>query len=325
MSGTGPVRLAAVVNSYNRLGLLREALPSLVGALAGCPFGTAIVVFDAGSTDGSMEWLTAYMDGCGEPIAVLRKGDSADGSLSAGINAGIQHCLGKYADLQWFFLFETDNWIESPAPLIAAVKLLENVPDLAAAGFTLKKCSGEAAGFGCRFPTTAQFILGQQLTSFLRLDRPRIEDWRVAGNVRWAICDIVYTSPLLIRRQAWEQIGSMDAGTFPFCDTDVDWSWRAWRQGWRMAVVSTTEVIHDNRGVASDWSALRVIEFHRARLRLLDRHRSSAMWLLKTLLLLRHLCELLILLVVSWRLPEPKRALHKRWTLLHSAPRGYEC
>ena len=325
MRGEGAVRLAAVVNSYNRLDLLREALPSLVAALAGCPFGTAIVVFDAGSDDGSPEWLKKYKDERhGVFLDVLQIAAAADGSLSAGVNAGIDFSLHKYAGLEWLFLFETDNWIETPAPVMAAMELLENVPDLAAAGFTVKQRNGQAAGFGCRFPTAVPFILGQQLTDLLRLDSPRIRQWHDTRGVQWAACDAVYTSPLLIRCKAWEQIGGLDARRFPFCDTDVDWSWRAWRQGWRVAVISTSEVVHDNRGIASEWSGSRVLDFHRARLRLLEKHSNAALWLVQALLLVRHCCEILILLLSSWRLADPRRALRQRWTLLNSVRRGYE-
>ena len=322
----GPVRLVAILNSFNRRELLREALPSLAGALAECPFGAAIVVFDAGSTDGSLEWLANYQqeERPPTPVQVILREEGADGSLSAGVNAAARYALEKFPHLEWLFLYETDNWIGSASPVLAAAGLLESVPDLAAAGFTVKKRGGEGAGFGCPFPTVTQFILGQQLTNLLRLDALRIRQWQATGDVRWAPCDIVYTSPLLIRRKAWEQIGGPDARSFPFCDTDVDWSWRAWRQGWRMAVIETSEVVHDNQGVASGWSADRVVNFHRARLRLLSKHRKMSLLPVRILLLCRHLCELFLLIVASWCLNNPRQMLRKRWVLLKSALWSYE-
>jgi len=255
---------------------------------------------------------------------VLRKEEGADGSLSAGVNAGARYSLEKFPDLKWLFLFETDNWIDGVAPVLAAVELLGSVPDLAAAGFTVKKHGGDDAGFGCRFPTVAQFILGQQLTSLLRLDAPRIREWHKTGNVRWAPCDAVYTSPLVIRRETWEQIGGPDAASFPFSDTDVDWSWRAWSQGWRMAVIETSRVVHDNRGVASEWSAGRVVNFHRARLHLLSKHRKMPLLPVKILLLCRHLFELFLLIVASWCLNNPRQMLRKRLVLLKSVLWNYD-
>lgn len=325
MKDGAPVRLVSILNSFNRLELLRDALPSLAGALAGCHFGAAIVVFDAGSTDGSLEWLAEYQKMRPPmPVQVILKEEGADGSLGAGVNAAARYALERFPDLEWLFLYETDNWIRSASPVLAAVDLLERVPDLAAAGFTAKKRGGEDAGFGCPFPTVTQFIVGQQLTNLLRLDAPRIRQWHVTGNVRWTTCDIVYTSPLLIRRKAWEQIGGPDATSFPFCDTDVDWSWRAWRQGWRMAVIETSEIVHDNQGVASEWSAGRVLNFHRARLRLLGKHRKMSLLPVKILLLGRHLFELFLLIVSGWCLDHPMQKVQKRWVLLKSVLWSYE-
>jgi GT2 family glycosyltransferase len=325
MKDGGPARLVAILNSFNRRELLRDALASLAGALADCPFGAAIVVFDAGSTDGSLEWLAEYREERPRTsVQVILREEGADGSLSAGVNAAARFSLEKFPDLEWLFLFETDNWIGGATPVLAAVNLLYSVPDLAAAGFTVKKRGGEDAGFGCAFPTVTQFILGQRITNLLRLDTPRIGQWQVAGNVRWAPCDIVYTSPLLIRRKAWEQIGGPDARSFPFCDMDVDWSWRASREGWRMAVVETSEIVHDNIGVASEWSAGRVVNFHRARLRLLSKYRKMPLLLVKILLLCRHLFELFMLILASWCLDNPRRILRDRWVLLKSALWSYE-
>jgi len=325
MKGEDPVRLVAILNSFNRVHLLRQALPSLAGALAECPFQTAIVAFEAGSTDGSLEWLAEYQKRVeAAPVEVLRPAAGADRSLSAGVNAAARYSLQKFPHLEWLFLFETDNLISGGAPMLAALEVLKNIPDLAAIGFTVKKRSGEGAGFGCSMPTVTQFVLGQQVTNWLRLDVPHIREWHENLGIRWAACDVVYTSPLLIRRSAWEEIGGPDVGSFPFCDTDVDWSWRAAENGWRMGVIETSMVVHDNQGVASEWSAARVVNFHRARLRLLAKHTRVPLGPVKMLLLCRHILELILTVLASPFLHDPKSKLHKRRVLLKSVLRNYE-
>jgi GT2 family glycosyltransferase len=325
MMDASAVRLVAILNSFNRRDLLRQAMPSLAGALAGCPFRTVVVVFDAGSTDGSLEWLAEYQkQGEGTGVEVIQRAGEADGSLSAGVNAAARYAREKFPDFEWLFLFETDNLIRATAPILAGMKVLESVPDLAATGFTVKKRSGEGTGFGCSRPTVTQFILGQQVSNWLRLDVPKIREWHEIQGIRWAGCDVVYTSPLLIRRSAWEEIGGPDAMRFPFCDTDVDWSWRAANHGWRMGVIETSLVIHDNQGAASEWSAARAVNFHRARLRLLSKHRRFPLALVKILLLCRHLVELVLLVLASSFLHNPRPRLQKRWVLLKSVLWNYE-
>jgi GT2 family glycosyltransferase len=127
------------------------------------------------------------------------------------------------------------------------------------------------------------------------LDRPNEFPWKVTHGFRWRLCDVVFTSPLLIRREAWLQTGGLDAEQFPFSETDVDWAWRCAESGWKMAVVESEQVVHDNLQQASSWSANRVIEFHRSRLRLLKRHRGEWIGLIKPLLFLRHCIESLLL------------------------------
>jgi glycosyltransferase involved in cell wall biosynthesis len=107
MKEGGPVRLVAILNSFNRRELLREALPSLAGALAECPFGAAIVVFEAGSTDGSLEWLANYQqeEKPPTPIQVILREEGADGSLSAGVNAAAYYALEKFPHLEWLLLY----------------------------------------------------------------------------------------------------------------------------------------------------------------------------------------------------------------------------
>jgi GT2 family glycosyltransferase len=321
----GPVRLVAIVNSFNRRSLLEGSLTSLAAALRRSPFRSAIVVYEAGSTDGSIEWLEQYRGVFAEPeISILPAASGEDSSFAAGVNAGCRHAIARYPELQFLFLFETDNRIEGSEPIVLAARLLEAQAGLGAAGFTVTKRSGRPAGYGCSFPTAAQFLLGQQLTTLVGLDRPRWKAEPPFEGYRWGRCDVVYTSPLLVKRAAWEQTGGFDAASFPFSDSDLDWCGRAHRNGWELAVLEMKGVIHDNQWQASAWSSRRVLSFHRARLLLLDRHRHAPVLLLKVGLLVRHLLEFAALALASPLLSNPGEPLRKRWILIASVMRGYQ-
>lgn len=319
------VQIVAIVNSFNRFELLRTALPSLAGALARCSRAAALIVYDAGSTDGSLDWIAEFARGCPIPIDLLEPERGADSSFAGGINAASRRAIEKHRGCSWFFFFETDNWIAGPAPIMHAIALLESRPELAAAGFTVRKHSGERCGYGCPFPTPGQFVLGQQLTHLLRLDAPAPRRMISQSEpLRCWLCDVVFTSPLLVRRAAWKQSGGFDAVAFPFSDSDLDWAWRARKLGWEMAVIETDEVVHDNREQASRWSATRALHFHRSRMKLLRRHAGAGLALLKPLLFLRHGIEWVMLALAVLVRRRPMAALGRRWQLLKGVFRDYD-
>jgi GT2 family glycosyltransferase len=290
-----PVEFVAVINSFNRRPLLEKALGSLTQALRTAPFGSAIVVFEAGSNDGSVEFLRSWNGlNPGDNLVVIESA-TADSSFSEGVNRGSAMALERFPECRSLFLFETDNWLQTAEPLSHAVQLLEEEPRLAAVGFTVKRHAGEFCGYGMAFPSAMSLALGLNLSARWNLDQPNNSPWRTSTGFRWRMCDVVFTSPLLIRREAWLQTGGLDAERFPFSETDVDWAWRCAESGWKMAVIASEQVVHDNLQQASAWSANRVIEFHRSRLRLLKRHRGEWIGLIKPFLFLRHCLETLLL------------------------------
>src|SRR5687767_15845717 len=94
--------LVAVVNSLNRCELLQGAIESLAAALQKMSIPTAIVVFDAGSTDGSVAWLEAYRQTQASTRIDLMYADSGSPtSIAAGINRGAEFAQTQYPSLQW--------------------------------------------------------------------------------------------------------------------------------------------------------------------------------------------------------------------------------
>ena len=57
-----PVELVAIINSFNRRALLERAVASLAGALRSARVGSAVIVFEAGSNDGSAEFLSTWRE-----------------------------------------------------------------------------------------------------------------------------------------------------------------------------------------------------------------------------------------------------------------------
>jgi GT2 family glycosyltransferase len=317
------LRLAAIVSSFNRLNLLQQGLPSLYQSLEQCPFPSSIVVFEAGSTDGSREWLDEFIGQNRKiPLEVIGPAPGQDNSFSAGVNAACKYAKQKYPDVTHFFLFETDNWIANERPILLACQLLAGDDKLAAAGFTVRKFAGGEAGYGCSFPTLTEFVLGQHLTCILRLDAPG-NPWQEFNGSRWRKCDVVFTSPLMVKSSAWEQSQGFDQNEFPFSDCDTDWCRRLKGGGWYLAVLETQDVVHDNRAQISEWSAKRAIQFHKARLKYLKRYFGGGVNMLKPLLFLRHCLEFLLVLFLVLLHKRPKAVLDVRGRLIASVFSDY--
>jgi GT2 family glycosyltransferase len=290
------IELVAIINSFNRRELLQGALTSLVTALRNSSVGSAIIVFDVGSTDGSIEFVEKYRSQNPADNVLLVRPTGNQTSFSDGVNIGCATAFERFPDTRWLLFYETDNCLLCLKPLHNAIALLESQPELGGVGFTVKLRDGTHCGYGMRFPTATALAVGQNLAFRWNLYRPNESPWQETNGIRWRTSDIVFTSPLLVRRKTWEQTGGFDAQSFPFSDSDLDWAWRCAKAGWKMGVIETDDVIHDNLKQASPGSANRVVDFHRSRLRLLKRHRGAHVALIKPLLFLRHCAESLALM-----------------------------
>lgn len=320
------VELVAVINSFNRLRLLQEALGALTGALRAGDIPAAVVVYEVGSTDGSREFLEAWRrEHPDDRLEIVAPAPGAGTSFSDGVNAGCAEAWRRFPATRFLLLYETDNWVAGPEPLRQARALLEARPELAAAGWTLRKHAGSAGGvgYGMCFPYPLAMVAGRNLCLRLGWESPNDTPWQETHGIHWRTCDVLFTSPLLIRREVWEKSGGLDAAAFPFGECDIDWAWRVRKLGLgTQAVIRSDAVVHDNRAQASAWSDNRVVDFHRARFRLLRRHRGPWVNLIKPLLFLRHALETALLLV-GRRRPDAKTKLAKRLEMLRGVWRGY--
>jgi GT2 family glycosyltransferase len=318
-----PVELVAIINSFNRRSLLERALGSLTEALRRARFGSAIIIFEAGSNDGSAEFLKVWRENHPEDKLVLINASQNRRSFSDGVNIGCAEAIARFPQCRWLLLYETDNCLTNAEPLEKAIAVLESERQLAAAGFTVKQHDGKFYGYGMRFPTALSFVLGQNLAARWHLHDPNQSAWQLSDGIRWRTCDVVFTSPLLIRRDAWKQSGGFDAANFPFSDTDLDWAWRCAKLGWKMVVIASDHVVHDNLEQLSAWSANRALDFHRNRFLLLKRYRGKRVGLLKPFLFLRHFLETMILVRASAADPIAKDKLAKRKQMLRTVWSDY--
>lgn len=287
--------IAIIINSFNRVKLLKECLAILSSWVPESEFNDRLIaiIYDAGSTDGSREWMKSEGRKLNLPIHVIFPNFDDDTSFASGLNSGAAFAERKWPNIRYFLFYETDNKILNPAPISEALIQLKNRDSLAACGFTVRKHNGNPAGVGMAFPTLLNFVLGKHLVHRLRLEKiPYRWDNSLAG-IDFSEVDVVFTSPLLVKVNAWKESNGLDSKVFPFSDCDIDWARRLRNLGWRMGVIRSNYVIHDNKENISTWSKSRAMQFHRARLRYFMRYKPFAVYFIwPAFLFLRHLIEL---------------------------------
>ena len=301
-------RIAIIVNSFNRRDLLERCLNALARWLP-TPDGAikaTIFIYDAGSKDGSLEWIR---ESCTLPLDIhlIDGSNDPDNSFSAGLNKASNTAIEQNPDLDYLLFYETDNEIPHREAIEQAILCLEQVEHLAACGFTVRRHDGSNAGAGMPFPRLSSFALGKKITHRFKLEQVPYA-WSNRDGVSFSYADVVFTSPLIVRAAAWIDSSGLDADTFPFSDCDIDWAKRLREKGWRMGLIERDDVIHDNSDSLSNWSKQRALHYHRARLKYFKRHHPKSIFLVwPHFLALRHLAEVLI---VSLFVRDPNRRNH---------------
>jgi GT2 family glycosyltransferase len=299
-----PRDLGVIINSYNRKTLLDRALGSIYEHLSPVPF--EVVVVDDHSTDGSAELVEAKIASGRCPGLVLvrtpRKMSFADG-----VNLGIESSTAPFV-----CLFETDN-VVNDSRLWASVPYLKAHPSVAGVGFRVTKLDGATAGNSMSFPSMLAFVVGQQLTASLGLERPSTGPRR----------DVVFTSPLVLSRKLMARYGLMDASQFPFCDSDIDWCRRINEAGLELHVLEDVSIVHDQGNQQSEFSRRRTLDFHRARLSYFKKYNARMVPVIRAGLLARHIIEIVTLKMAETIGLASKERVDVRLELLRSWPRDY--
>jgi len=314
------MKYVAIINSFNRNDLLKEALEQLE-ANGGADLH--VVIFDAGSSDGSVQCATAFVAKDPHRRRLVTPEEREDTSFAHGVNRAVEAALSAWPDLECLFLYETDNLLLNGTALRQAETLLAARPEVAAVGFTVTRLDGTKASWGARRPTLFAFVLGQQLSARLGLEEPIPAEWKDLEGVRYRPADIVFTSPLLIRASAWRQFGPLDEKSFPFSECDIEWCLRVRRSGGLLCVVQASGVVHDNRAMQSQWSAKRTLTFHRARFKLLRSIYGRLAFAILPLLWLRHLTESVVLGLLCLAQPSRTPRFLARLSLLQASLTGY--
>ena len=258
--------ISAAIVSYNTRGLLRACLQALLDRQAAGEARLEILVVDNGSSDGSPDMVRAEF-----PAArVIETGENL--GFGRANNAALEMASGRY-----FCLVNSDAEV-LPGALAQTMAYLDAHPDAGLVGGQLLWPDGSPQTSWGGDPTLADVLAEQTFwgvwkpTSLLRrvLPKGRIrnsgeclasslnppfrkdpvsEANKEVGRAVPQICGAF----MLIRREAWRQVGGFDPVYFMY-NEDVDLNVRLRRAGWRVVFLPSARITHHlGASSSADW------------------------------------------------------------------------
>lgn len=262
-SATSDCDISVVVVSFNTARLLRACLRSVTDSLAQSPqLSHEIWVVDNASSDGSPELVAREF-----PQVHLIVNDSNRGFAAAN-NQALSQTRGRLV-----LLLNPDTEVRGEA-IATLVRFLDEHPTVGIVGARLVHSDGSFQHSCFRFPT-----LWMTLFDYFPINH-RLTDSRLNGRYprrlysRPFAIDHPLGACMLVRREVFDQIGLLDERFFIYCE-EIDFCIRTKRAGWEIYCVPDAEIVHH---VAQSTRQLRgemLIELHRSRYALFEKHYSS--------------------------------------------------
>jgi N-acetylglucosaminyl-diphospho-decaprenol L-rhamnosyltransferase len=243
-----------VVNTSQRELLLR-GLDAIAREREGLPFASEVLVLDNGSRDGSAEAAQAHA-AVDETIALgERRGKGQNDSEL------LRRARGRFA-----LLLNEDSELQ-PGATLALWRALQQRPDAALAGARLPRPESAEQPPAWRFPSPLTALAGALLLHRLLTVQSRGSQTR---EVDWC-----QSAALLVRRDAAEQVGYLDADFFVYSD-EVDFARRLRDAGWLSLYVPQAAAIHHEQLSTDAVPERRIVEMARNRDLYMRKHHSSA-------------------------------------------------
>jgi len=244
--------VSAVVVNYNAR---RYLLPCIAALRA--EGVVDVVVADNASVDGSEDAVKR----ADPDVTYVQTGNNL------GYGAGANRGAAAADPATPYLLICNPDTIVEPGAIKAMVAALEADPRRGIVGPRIEDPGGDVYPSPRAFPRTGDAIghafLGLFAPGNRFTRRYRMLDWdrSTTADVDW-----VSGSFLVVRREAWRDVGGFDESYFMYAE-DVDLCWRAHEAGWKVCFEPSATIVHV-QGASTDRHPYRMIlEHHRALLR----------------------------------------------------------
>lgn len=290
------VDLSIVIVNWN----VKELLERCLTSLAACPDpGCEIIVVDNASSDGSPDMVR-------QQFAHVRliASDSNLGFVKAN-NRGVAASAGRY-----ILLLNPDTEVLGEA-LPSMVTYMDEHPDVGTLGPKLLFPDGQVQPSRRRFPTLATAFLESTMLQHWFPRNPVLQRYYVQdkGDNEEQDVDWLVGACLLIRREAWEQVGPLDENVFMYSE-ELDWCRRAKTAGWRVVYVPWATVVHHEGQSSNQAMSARHIYFQSSKVYYFRKYHGTVAGETLRLFLLATYAVQLVLEAAKW-LVGHKRALRR--------------
>ncbi len=223
-----------------------------------------VVVVENGSQDGSADEIRKTF-----PFVHIIENERNLGFAKA-VNQGLQKASGRYV-----LLLNPDTQVKHGA-IERLVSFMDAHPQVGITGVQLLNSDGSRQNSIANFPSLATELLNKSLLRWLS---PR----RFPGKER------IYSEPIdvdsvigacmMVRRDAWGQVGLLDEDYFLFLE-ETDWCYRMKRAGWKIYHVPQAEVYHfQGKSAETDKERARV-EYFRSRYHFFKKNKENLQWII---------------------------------------------
>jgi hypothetical protein len=246
--------------------MLVDCLSSVQATVA--DLACEVIVVDNGSTDGSQAMLRQRFPG-----VHLIQNDENVGFARAN-NQAITASQGCY-----MLLFNSDA-IATPGAIQALLDLARTQPRAGIVGAQLVNRDGSFQASHTSFPT-----LWQEFLMLTGLGRLFYGQWYPSHSPEEEkgpqTVDYVEGACLLVRREAFEDVGGLDESYFMYAE-EVDWCQTMRERGWQVWYQPEAKVIHLGGGSSRNRRPQREADLYRSRVQFFRKHYGDrAAWLLK--------------------------------------------
>ena len=220
-----------------------------------------IIVVDNASVDDTVARVRAEFPEVGLIVNAENRG------FAAASNQALAAAQGRY------LLLLNPDTVVPPHGLEELVAFADRHPEAGIVGPQLRYPDGSLQYSARHFPTISAALfrntwLGRAFPKARAVQAYLMTDWD--HSEVWEV-DWVSGAAMLIRREAYEQIGPLDE-RFYWGSEDVDYGWRAHRAGWKVLYTPTPSIIH-TVGRSSDQAVRRtIVNTHRSMYRLYCKH-----------------------------------------------------
>jgi GT2 family glycosyltransferase len=259
-----PPLISIIIVNYNVRDFLHHALVSLQKAMKG--IRGDIIVVDNASDDGSVEMVRRRFPAIHLIVSKVNLG------FAKANNLGLKRAQGKF-----LLLINPDTLVQEDTLRVMIKFFLEN-PDVGLAGCKVLNPDGTFQ-LACRrsFPRPwVAFSKMIGLSAFFPHSRllGRYNLTYLSPDETYEI-DAVSGSFMMVRREAYEQVGGLDEEFFMYGE-DLDWCYRIQQAGWKNYYVHSTQIIH-YKGESTKRSNLDEIRtFYQAMHLFVQKHFSSS-------------------------------------------------